>query len=242
MPPVNCFKNHSRMPKMFASESRLLLIFSKNPEAGKVKTRLARSIGNEKALEIYEALRLITAEAVSTVRAKRVVCYSDFIPDSDLFLSPGTEVWLQHGNNLGERMHNAICEGFSSGGRQVVLVGTDCPGISGTIIEQAFSLLESNDAVLGPARDGGFFLIGLKRSSPELFLNRTWSTSSVLEETIRRLDNAGNSYSLLPELQDIDTFEDLQQNRFMMEIIENTKHAGRQKSLADENRARTVHK
>lgn len=209
---------------MFASDNRLLVIFSKNPVPGEVKTRLARSVGKEKAFEIYEALRSITSEAVSTVRAKRVVCFSGFIPQSDLFLSIDTEVRLQHGNNLGERMHNAISEGFSSGARHVVLIGTDCPDISGSVIEQAFSLLESNDAVLGPARDGGFYLIGLKRSSPELFLNRIWSTSGVLGETIRILDHTGTSYGLLPELQDIDTFEDLQQSRFRMENIDNPKY------------------
>ncbi|NTV98476.1 MAG: glycosyltransferase [Chlorobiaceae bacterium] len=202
---------------MFASDSRLLVIFSKNPVAGEVKTRLAISVGNEKALEIYEALRGITARIVSGVQSKRVVFYSDFIPKSDLLLTPGTDAKLQQGRELGERMHNAICEGLSSGARHVVLIGTDCPDISGAVIEKAFSLLESNDAVLGPAKDGGFYLIGLKKPSPEVFLERTWSTGTVLDETIRRFEATGAAIGILPELRDIDTLEDLQQSRLQIE-------------------------
>ncbi|NTW83549.1 MAG: glycosyltransferase [Chlorobiaceae bacterium] len=198
--------------------NRVLAVFSKNPVEGKVKTRLASAIGNARALEIYEALRRLTALAISPVQAQRVIWYTDFVPQTDTLLGPGTEARLQRGSDLGERMQNTFCEIFSSGPRHAVLIGTDCPGISADIIEKAFALLESCDSVLGPAMDGGFYLIGLKQSLPELFLGRTWSTSTVLEETIEKLETAGFSFSLLPELRDIDTFEDLQQSPLRIEI------------------------
>ncbi len=198
--------------------NRVLAVFSKNPVEGKVKTRLAGTIGNIRALEIYEALRRLTDAATSPVKARRVIWYSDFIPQTDTLLSPGTEARLQQGKDLGERMHNAFCEMFSSGSLLVVLIGTDCPDISAAIIEKAFALLESSDAVLGPAMDGGFYLIGLKQRIPELFLGRTWSTSTVLEETLDKLETKGFSFSLLPELRDIDTFEDLRQSPLRIEM------------------------
>jgi uncharacterized protein len=198
---------------------RVLAVFSKNPVEGKVKTRLASAIGNTRALEIYEALRRLTAAAASSVQARQVIWYSDFIPQTDSMLGAGTEARLQQGRDLGERMHNAFLDAFSSGFRQVVLIGTDCPGIRAEILEQAFSLLESNDAVLGPAMDGGFYLIGLKKPAPELFLKRAWSTSTVLEETVRKLEAAGSSFRLLPVLRDIDTLEDLQLSGFSVHGI-----------------------
>lgn len=219
-PLDNCLGNRPESFRHSEPEDRLLIVFSKNPVAGQVKTRLACSIGNEKALEIYEALREHTARTVPAVRAKLAVYYSGFIPGSDIFLSPGTEARLQHGGDLGERMHNAISEGLSCGFRFVVLIGTDCPDISAGILEKAFLCLENLDAVLGPAKDGGFYLVGLKRSIPELFHQRVWSTGTVLAETIRRLEAAGASFSLLPELQDIDTLEDLQQSSFRIDGTE----------------------
>ncbi|NTW83576.1 MAG: glycosyltransferase [Chlorobiaceae bacterium] len=199
--------------------NRILVIFSKNPVSGQVKTRLARSIGNEKALDVYEILRQHTEQVTALTMARRVVFYSGFIPVSDLFLREGTEAKLQQGCDLGERMHNAICEMLESGSGKVVLIGTDCPDLNTVIIEDAFSALENHDTVIGPAKDGGFYLIGLKKSCPGLFLQRTWSTCSVLRETIETLEKKGMSYMLLPELRDIDTFEDLKQSRLWNENL-----------------------
>jgi len=191
---------------------RLLIILSKNPEAGMVKTRLANTIGDEKALEIYELLRHHTALVSGKVHAERMVFYSRFIPTFDLFLTENFSAWLQEGNDLGERMLHAIKSGFESGFHHVVLIGTDCYELSSAVLEDAFSALEQSDAVIGPATDGGFYLIGMKRVIPELFLHRQWSTSEVLKDTIAILQQLDTTYKLLVELSDIDTFDDFKKS------------------------------
>ncbi len=193
--------------------NRLLVIFTKNPEAGRVKTRLARSVGEEKALEIYETLREHTATVTKGVDAKRMVYYSRFIPASDLFLTETFTPKIQQGDDLGERMFHAINSGFESGFHHIVLIGTDCYELSQEILNQAFSALEQCDAVVGPATDGGFYLIGLNRPLPELFLDRQWSTPDVLRETTTILQQLAIPCELLSELSDIDTFDDLKKSK-----------------------------
>ncbi|AOS83319.1 hypothetical protein BIU88_03665 [Chlorobaculum limnaeum] len=188
---------------------KLLIVFSKNPVAGRVKTRLASAIGDAEALRIYEQLREITREAVAGVDAAKAIAYSEFIPDADLLLTGDAEAWLQDGGDLGERMHRAFVKGFSLGFSRVALIGTDCPEISPFILDLAFQKLDECDLVLGPARDGGFYLSALKRPFPELFLNRTWSTSSVLNDSQRIAREHSRTCELLPALSDIDTFDDL---------------------------------
>ena len=195
------------------NKNRLLIIFTKNPEAGQVKTRLARSVGEEKALEIYETLRYHTATVTEGVDAKRMVYYSRFIPPSDLFLTDKFTPKLQQGDDLGERMFHALEAGIESGFRHIVLIGTDCYELSREILNQAFSALERFDAVVGPATDGGFYLIGLNRIFPELFLDRQWSTPDVLRETITILQRLAIPCELLSELSDIDTFDDLKKSK-----------------------------
>ncbi len=191
---------------------RQLIILSKNPEAGMVKTRLAKSIGNEKALEIYEILRQHTALVAEKVDAKRMVFFSRFIPSSDLFLNDNFSASLQDGIDLGERMLHAIKSGLESGFHHVVLIGTDCYELNPAILGDAFSLLERADTVIGPAKDGGFYLIGMKRVIPELFVDRKWSTPDVLQDTLAILKQLDTTYELLLELSDIDTFDDLKKS------------------------------
>jgi rSAM/selenodomain-associated transferase 1 len=188
---------------------RLLIIFSKNPVAGRVKTRLAAAIGPEEALKVYEALRGITDRATKDVDAQRALFYSDFIPESDLFLDSGTLAFIQEGDDLGDRMHRAFLKGFSLGYNRIVLIGTDCPELTPFIVDLSYRKLETTDVVLGPARDGGFYLIGLKRPFPEIFLGRRWGTPRVLNDTLSLVNAGGAEHSLLPALSDIDTIEDL---------------------------------
>lgn len=195
---------------MNAQRDRLLIIFSKNPVAGRVKTRLAATIGDAEALRIYEQLRELTADATANIDASKAIAYADFIPESDLLLTGGAEAWLQQGNDLGERMHRAFLKGFSLGFRRVALIGTDCPEITPFILDLAFRTLDTGDMVLGPARDGGFYLAALKRPFPELFIDRRWSTSSVLNDSLCIAREHQRSYDLLPALSDIDTVEDLE--------------------------------
>ncbi len=193
---------------------RLLIILTKNPEAGMVKTRLARSIGNEKALEVYETLRCHTARITAHVQAERIVYYSSFIPTStnNIFLTSTFNTALQQGNDFGERMLHTIENGCAKSFNRIVLIGTDCYELTTEIIEEAFTLLEDSDAVIGPATDGGFYLIGMRRPVPEIFLNRQWSTSSVLEESVAMMQKLHIRYQLLQELSDIDTYDDLKKS------------------------------
>ncbi len=195
------------------NDGRLLIIFTKNPEAGAVKTRLASSIGKEKALEVYEILRAHTAVVTGEVEAERMVFYSRFIPSSDLFCTEKFTLKLQEGDNLGVRMFHAISTGFASGFRHIALIGTDCCDLSSKILNDAFSALERSDAVVGPAIDGGFYLIGLNWLIPELFIDRQWSTPEVFRETIGTLERQAIPYELLAELSDIDTIDDLKKSR-----------------------------
>ncbi len=188
---------------------RLLIIFTRNPVAGEVKTRLASSIGAESALEVYKALRAHTAAVCRELDAKKRACYCGFIPTNDIFLTNGFSATLQVGEELGERMLNALRAGFDDGYTKIVLIGTDCLEITPLILEQAFIALEGADAVIGPARDGGFYLIGMKRVIEELFLGRAWSTPEVLAETTLTLRSLQADHELLEELSDIDTLEDL---------------------------------
>lgn len=191
---------------------RLLIILTRNPELGMVKTRLAKSIGDEKALEIYEKLRRHTASVAEKVNSSRMVFFSRTLPSSDIFLNESFTAALQKGADLGERMLHALLNGFETGFGHVVLIGTDCLELTAATLEEAFAALEEYDAVLGPAVDGGFYLIGLNRPIAELFLNREWSRPDVLQKTTDILQKLAIPCRLLSELPDIDTFEDLKKS------------------------------
>ena len=157
-------------------------------------------------------LREHTAKVTEGVDAELMVYYSRFVPSSDLFFNDNFLPRLQKGDDLGERMFHAIKEGFEAGFAHVVLIGTDCYELSCKILSEAFSALERYDAVIGPATDGGFYLIGLNRLLPELFLDRQWSTCKVFEETTTILHRFAIEYERLPILSDIDTFDDLKKS------------------------------
>ncbi len=195
-------------------DTPLLIVFTRNPIKGKVKTRLAASSSDDYALEVYNKLRAITRKAAFATGADLAVYYDDHIPESDIFLEKNTKVFLQKGKDLGERMASAFEQGFSDNYRRIVLIGTDCPELDNTILVQAFEMLRESHAALGPAKDGGYYLIGLKSPCPELFIGKTWSTDKVLREALEELDRKNLGYGLLPVLSDIDTFEDLENFKY----------------------------
>ncbi|GMQ27602.1 TIGR04282 family arsenosugar biosynthesis glycosyltransferase [Algoriphagus confluentis] len=184
-----------------------LIIFQKNPELGKVKTRLAAGIGDLKALEIYRNLIQITCEEAQETGFEVFVFYSSFIPDQVAF--PRFQALLQKGKDLGERMENAFHEVFAMGYSKAIIIGTDCPELSTEILLEAESKLETNEVVIGPAEDGGYYLLGLKSLHPELFRSIAWSTGSVLKETLGRARAFRLKSELLVQLSDLDTEEDL---------------------------------
>lgn len=190
------------------TENRLV-VFVKNEEAGKVKTRLAADTGDQKALNVYRTLLKYTRSVIEGVEAGKVISYSRFIPETDLWQSAGYVRTVQKGEDLGERMLNAFKRGLvaeqCSG---MVLIGSDCAELKAKHIEKAFTLMNNKDLVLGPASDGGYYLIGMKSPYRELFQNIAWSTGDVLNQTLKKAEESGISVALLPELNDVDTIED----------------------------------
>lgn len=184
----------------------LLLVFSKNPTLGKVKTRLAKTIGKEKALKVYKALLKKTASVLEELEVDIHLYYSDFIEKDDIFSTVATQKKRQTGEQLGERMSNAFRESLISYNK-VVIIGTDLWTLEIQDIKNAFRALENHAAVIGPSTDGGYYLLGIKEVIPQIFLNKQWGTSSVLPNTLKDLKSI--KYHLLPEKNDIDTFSDL---------------------------------
>ena len=186
-----------------------LIIFVKNPRLGKVKSRLARAIGEQKALDIYLKLLEITHRCVLKVPVDKRVYYADYIDKNDVWENDIFQKNVQEGGDLGERMYNAISDSFSASYEKVCLIGTDIPALNADIINEAFSRLNETDVVLGPSKDGGYYLIGMKTPHSNLFKNVSWSTSQVLFQTMNNVEKQHLKVALLQELNDIDTIEDI---------------------------------
>lgn len=189
--------------------SRLLLIFVKHPVPGKVKTRLGATIGHENAVLVYQDLLSYTCRQVKNLLADKQVWYGNEIPDQDLWSQAGYERLMQTGEDLGARMALAFAEGFAAGYEKILIIGSDCAALTTEHLEQAYAALDTHDAVIGPARDGGYYLLGLKALLPALFENKTWSTASVRPDTLADFAAANKSVHQLEMLSDIDTEADL---------------------------------
>lgn len=188
----------------------ILLIFVKNPEKGRVKTRLAQDIGDEKALTAYEKLLHYTRKIIYSMKTEaiRQVWYSRFVPDDDHWFKGKFEKKVQQGETLGERMRLAFEKAFASGFDKAVIIGSDCAQLTGDILDKAYQELGVSDVVIGPSEDGGYYLLGMKDFHPELFDNINWSTQRVYEQTQSRIIQSGLTLSTLPVLNDVDTIED----------------------------------
>ena len=185
-----------------------LLIFIRNPQLGKVKTRLARTLGDVETLRIYHILLEKTRSAALGCQAERWLIYSDFVESNDVWHPDFFQKKVQHSGDLGERMEAAFQMAFEARSDKVVIIGSDCPELTGEILQQAFDGLDSFDFVLGPVPDGGYYLLGMKALESSVFHNIEWSTETVLEKTLKRIAAAGKSFMLLPMLSDVDTEED----------------------------------
>lgn len=192
-----------------ADSQNALIIFIKNPEKGKVKTRLADSVGDDKALEIYEQLLKITLEIVTNVNCKKYLYYSDKIAKNDIWDNKVFIKKLQKGQDLGERMLNAFTEVFAEEFiKNVVIIGSDCPSLPPTFIDKAFEELRHNSFVIGPAYDGGYYLLAMRALRYEIFEKIIWSGPYVLSDTLKKINKMVKTYYLLPALPDVDTLED----------------------------------
>ena len=209
-----------------------VIIFLKYPEPGKVKTRLAKSLGDEKACAVYKSL----AEGIiKNISSKNPLTY-----DVHIFFTPADReneirTWLkpilndnqgiktqfrtQEGRNLGEKMSNAFKEILQEKVcKKCIIIGTDCPEIDATLIENAFGVLKEKNVVIGPCKDGGYYMLGMSRPVPvsfdqgfisDLFVDIDWSTDRVFEQTMEKIHKNNLSCSILKTLVDIDTIEDL---------------------------------
>jgi len=193
--------------------TNLFGIFIKYPEPGKVKTRLAKDIGKEKAAHIYRRIvELIMANTIPAHGAYDRIVFYDPAERHEDFTSwlPGERFLLQQGNDVGQRMDSAIRSLLGMGAEKAVLTGADIPALSQGIIDAAFQELDRSDIVIGPARDGGYYLIGMKSPYPDLFQDVRWSTGKVLEDTLMKLQKLRLRFTLVERLSDLDTREDLQ--------------------------------
>jgi rSAM/selenodomain-associated transferase 1 len=183
-----------------------LIVFVRRPEPGKVKTRLAAAIGNLKALAIYNKLLEHTFEITRPLDCDKYT----FVADGD-----GTAFWngfsvaQQEGADLGQRMHHAFTALFKKGYGRVVIIGSDCEQLNTPLLQQAFARLAEYPVVLGPATDGGYYLLGLTHLYPALFQNKNWSTHTVLADTLHDLEMMQVTPFLLPTLSDVDELKDV---------------------------------
>ena len=187
----------------------LLIIFYRNPKIGKVKTRLAATVGNEKALDVFRKLSLHTKTITENLPYDKIVFYTDSIDLMDMWPNGTYLKALQQGEDLGERMNNAFAGGFQSGYDSICIIGTDCYDLTEAIIREAFDALEKSDAVIGPARDGGYYLLGMKQPCPDVFTNKQWSTNTVFQDTVRVFQLLHLQFTELKVLSDVDTEDDL---------------------------------
>lgn len=185
----------------------LILIFTRNPELGKVKTRLAASIGDENALEIYIQLLEHTKKVALETDFDKRVLYSEEINSNDMWNNHLFQKKLQSGEDLGIRMHNAFKEGFDDGYEKIVIIGSDLIELESNDIKKAFEKLDENDIVIGPAEDGGYYLLGMKDIPENIFRNKEWGTNTILQDTLKDIDSL--QFHLLKVKNDIDTYEDI---------------------------------
>ncbi len=191
----------------FPTSKKALIIFTRNPELGKVKTRLAKSVGDESALKIYKFLLKHTVEITASLNVDKYVFYSENIHRDDIWDPEIYRKKLQRGENLGERMKNAFAEIFGMGYEKVIIVGSDIFDLEKKDVEVAYDALQTTNFVIGPAEDGGYYLLGMKEMKEEIFQNKEWGQNTVLKATLN--DFGKEKYILLEKRSDVDYFQDI---------------------------------
>lgn len=210
---------------MLSSEN-LLLIFTRNPELGKVKSRLASAIGAQAALDIYTFLLNHTMKVTKGLKVDKEVWYSENVTKNDIWSNKIYSKKEQpQVEDLGKRMQYAFKKGFEAGYKNIIIIGSDLYDITQQDLEKAFKILNKNEALLGPAEDGGFYLLGINKMIPELFKNKDWGTSSVLADTVENLKKY--TFKTLEEKNDVDYLADIQHidvfQQFLTKVKNNDK-------------------
>ncbi len=191
-----------------------LILFVKYPEPGNVKTRLGKTIGMDRAADVYREIAQSAFRISAAIAGEFTTIYVWFDPGADL---TAIQSWVgdkrfvyaeQRGDSLGDRMRHAFQEAFGHGATKVVILGTDVPEINLSIVDQAFDALERHEVVLGPSTDGGYYLLGMRAPGHDLFDGIPWSTPDVFPATLRLLEKHHATVAFVPQLSDIDTLED----------------------------------
>lgn len=194
-------------------KDKAIIVFVRKPEFGKVKSRLANVIGKGNALSVYKRLLIHTKmqleEFTVQENAAVFVFYTDEPDKTDLWDSIATNKLTQSSGDLGEKMSNAFLYCFKQGIQSVCIIGSDCPQLSCSLLHNAFTQLENHDIVIGPAEDGGYYLLGMKQHDETIFTDKEWSSEAVYSSTIDDIKRLGLSYTNLSTLSDIDFKEDL---------------------------------
>ncbi len=197
---------------MKPKKKQAVIVFAKPPVPGLAKTRLAPALGKDGAAELHRRLVLDTLKSIEQVQSwdLQIWCVGDI---NHAFFQEcarkfNVSLYSQWGDTLGDRMFNAF-EYTLKEYEKVLIVGTDCPLLNQSVITQAFQCLDENLAVINPADDGGYVLLGLKKVDEKIFNSVDWGTSTVAEQTFTRMSELGWQYALLPPLWDVDIPEDL---------------------------------
>jgi uncharacterized protein len=191
------------------SNARLLIVFVKAPRMGSVKTRLAASIGPKAACEAYQQMVGALSTRICSLRNVQLrVSPNGAESEVQPWQQPGWATAAQGEGDLGARLTTAFADAFRAGAQRVAIIGSDCPYVTIDDIEQAWANLSEHDVVLGPARDGGYWLVGLRQLQAELFREIPWGTADVLRQTVDRARGLNLGVHVLRELSDIDTAED----------------------------------
>jgi rSAM/selenodomain-associated transferase 1 len=194
-------------------DCKCTILFVRSPRIGKVKTRLSKTLGAETVLKIYKAFGQDIIETARKHADHIRISYYPRGADDEVreWLGDDFHYMPQEGKHLGDRMRNAFTRTFSDGFCRVVLLGTDMPDLPGSIIDEAFSSLSCHPSVIGPALDGGYYLIGFQQDffSPRAFDNIPWGTQHVLNKTLSVFKEAKQNIHILPSWQDTDDYDDL---------------------------------
>jgi rSAM/selenodomain-associated transferase 1 len=191
-----------------------LVVFTRYPEPGKAKTRLIPALGELGAAELHRQMAEHTLMQVRGLQAVRNLSVEVRFAGGDFaqmqgWLGADLNYQMQGEGDLGDRLFHACQVTFNNGNDSVVMIGTDCPDLDTALLQKAFQELRQHDLVLGPATDGGYYLIGLRRPVPQLFTGIAWSTAEVLQQTVAIAKRLGLAIAYLPTLSDIDHPEDL---------------------------------
>lgn len=172
-------------------------------------SRLASAIGDDRARAVYDHLLNLTKEIADNLSCKKAVFYPESIQGDDAWDNLRYTKKVQTGKDYGERMRNAFAWAFESGFTNVCVIGTECYGLTGEIIDRAFEFLDEGEAIIGPAKDGGYYLLGTNKMYPELFEGKSWGSYTVLDDTLQDFDRLELQYGKLPVLVKVNEKRDL---------------------------------